>query len=194
MNTDCLDGLSTISSDTFDAIVTSPPYFAPPYHEQEGLGATEIEYLKNLSIRLLAAMRTLKHSGVMFLNLGEIVPNRTPWKTVGLLVDGGFKYFGEYIWRQDETHHESIYVLGKSPFSGMISGVWDLGLDSKTLRFPETLVENCLKRFQNVGYVLDPFAGFGTTGVVARRLGWDFLGFEKKADTCAAANSRILSV
>ena len=39
--------------------------------------------------------------------------------------------------------------------------------------------------------VLDPFAGSGTTGVAAIRLGRRFIGFEINADYCQKANERI---
>ena len=45
--------------------------------------------------------------------------------------------------------------------------------------FPETIVEPCILASSRVGdMVLDPFAGTGTTGMVARRLGRKFIGCE----------------
>jgi hypothetical protein len=41
------------------------------------------------------------------------------------------------------------------------------------------------------GLVLDPFCGAGTTGIVARRLGLRFLGFELDAEMCDVARARI---
>lgn len=41
------------------------------------------------------------------------------------------------------------------------------------------------------GLVLDPFCGAGTTGIVARRLGLRFLGYELDAEMVAVARSRI---
>src|SRR6201998_4271881 len=42
--------------------------------------------------------------------------------------------------------------------------------------------------------VLDPFCGTGTTGAVARRLRRRFLGFEREAESAAAAERRIAAV
>jgi len=39
--------------------------------------------------------------------------------------------------------------------------------------------------------VLDPFAGSGTVGVVAWKLGRDFVGFDLSPDYCEMANRRI---
>jgi DNA modification methylase len=41
------------------------------------------------------------------------------------------------------------------------------------------------------GTVLDPFTGSGTTGVVACRLGRDFIGIELNPDYAAMAGRRI---
>jgi DNA modification methylase len=42
--------------------------------------------------------------------------------------------------------------------------------------------------------VLDPFCGSGTTGVVAKNLGRDFVGIELNADYAEMARQRIDSV
>ena len=44
------------------------------------------------------------------------------------------------------------------------------------------------------GTVLDPFAGSGTTGVVAKRLGRDFVGVEINPDYAKMAADRIAEV
>lgn len=60
--------------------------------------------------------------------------------------------------------------------------------------FPERLVEPCiLAGCPESGTVLDPFAGSGTTGAVAKRLGWDFVGCEINPDYWQMATDRIAS-
>jgi DNA modification methylase len=45
--------------------------------------------------------------------------------------------------------------------------------------FPETLVRNCILLSTQPGdTVLDPFMGSGTTAVVSKQLGREYLGFE----------------
>ena len=41
------------------------------------------------------------------------------------------------------------------------------------------------------GIVLDPFMGSGTTGLVAKRLGYRYIGFEVNPEYCKMANKRI---
>jgi site-specific DNA-methyltransferase (adenine-specific) len=58
--------------------------------------------------------------------------------------------------------------------------------------FPERLVETCiLASCPPGGMVLDPFLGSGTTAVVARRLGRDFVGIELVAEYCLIAQRRL---
>ena len=60
--------------------------------------------------------------------------------------------------------------------------------------FPEALVEPCVLAGSAPGdVVLDPFAGSGTTGVVALRHGRAFVGCELNPDYAALARERIAS-
>lgn len=61
--------------------------------------------------------------------------------------------------------------------------------------FPERLVEPCiLAGSTEGGVVLDPFTGSGTTGVVAKRLGRDFVGVEINPQYRRMAIDRIAAV
>ena len=58
--------------------------------------------------------------------------------------------------------------------------------------FPEDLVKTCLLAgCPEGGLVLDPFLGSGTTAVVARQLGRDYLGIDCVADYCDMARRRL---
>lgn len=60
--------------------------------------------------------------------------------------------------------------------------------------FPEKLVEPCvLAGCPPGGIVLDPFMGSGTTGVVAKRLGREFVGIDINTDYCTMAAERIVA-
>lgn len=57
--------------------------------------------------------------------------------------------------------------------------------------FPEKLVETCLlASCPASGTVLDPFVGSGTCGVVAKRLGLNFVGIDCHAEYCRLAQAR----
>jgi DNA modification methylase len=58
--------------------------------------------------------------------------------------------------------------------------------------FPEKLIEPCILAGSPVnGVVLDPFFGAGTTGVVANRLGRNYLGLELNPEFIEIAKSRL---
>jgi DNA modification methylase len=61
--------------------------------------------------------------------------------------------------------------------------------------FPEKLVENCILSSSKLGdLVCDPFAGSGTTGVVAKKLGRYFFGIDLSETYAALANDRIQKI
>lgn len=58
--------------------------------------------------------------------------------------------------------------------------------------YPDTLIEPCvLAGCPEGGIVLDPFMGAGTTGMVARKHGRDYIGIELNAEYIDIANKRI---
>lgn len=75
----------------------------------------------------------------------------------------------------------SVWTVSTSGFRGAHFAV-----------FPEKLIEPCiLAGCPEGGMVLDPFMGSGTTGVVAKRLGRDFVGVEINPDYAKMAADRI---
>ena len=97
---------------------------------------------------------------------------RQPGKTNGPLKPGG----------DGKTRNKrSVWSLCPAYFKGAHCAV-----------FPEKLVEPCiLAGCPEGGMVLDPFAGSGTTGVVAKRLGCSFTGVEINPAYCKIATDRI---
>jgi len=70
------------------------------------------------------------------------------------------------------------------------------GLDARihTTQKPVALMEDLIRDFTNPGEtILDPFAGGGTTGVAAIRLGRSFVGYERDAEMHAKAMVRLQS-
>jgi len=64
--------------------------------------------------------------------------------------------------------------------------------DAHFATFPEALPERCITAGTKLGdTVLDPFAGSGTTGQVAIRLGRSFLGIELNPEYAGLARTRI---
>ena len=77
----------------------------------------------------------------------------------------------------------SVWTVGSMPFKG-----------AHFATFPPKLIEPCiLAGSPPGGVVLDPFAGAGTTGLVALRHGRQFIGIELNPDYIAIARERIIA-
>ena len=75
----------------------------------------------------------------------------------------------------------SVWIITTKPFSGAHFAV-----------FPPEIPEICIKAGSKAGdTVLDPFAGAGTTGVVAEKLGRHFVGVELNPQYVEMAERRI---
>lgn len=85
-NVDCLDGLKQVPNDTLDVVVTSPPYWGQ--RESTGLGGEPDprEYIQKLTTILAEAMRCLKPSGTLWLNIGDAYNTPINWRR------GDYKY------------------------------------------------------------------------------------------------------
>jgi len=79
-NVDCLTGLKDVPSDSFDVVVTSPPYWGQ--REGAGLGSEPDPrtYIGNLVTILAETMRCLKPSGTLWLNIGDSYNTPINWR------------------------------------------------------------------------------------------------------------------
>jgi DNA modification methylase len=78
-------------------------------------------------------------------------------------------------------NRRSVWTVTTKPFKG-----------SHFATFPPDLIEPMIKAGCPIGgTVLDPFFGSGTTGLVALKLGRDFIGIELNPDYCKMAHDRI---
>jgi DNA modification methylase len=79
-NIDCLIGLRATPSDSLDAVVTSPPYWGQRGGAGLGTEADPRDYIRNLVEVLAEAMRCLKPSGTLWLNLGDAYNTPINWR------------------------------------------------------------------------------------------------------------------
>ena len=81
----------------------------------------------------------------------------------------------------ETRNRRSVWTITTKPFSG-----------AHFATFPPDLIEPMIKAGCPVGgTVLDPFFGAGTTGLVALKLGREFIGIELNAEYCEMAQKRI---
>ncbi len=135
-----------------------------------------------------------------------------PWRVALALQADGWYLRADIIWHKPNPmpekrsldrparSHEYLFLLSKSEryfYDSMISTRTVWSVNSRTgngwhfAMMPEALVEPCiLAGCCRGGLILDPFIGSGTVGVVAERLGYDWVGvdltYQKLAGACTA--------
>lgn len=82
---------------------------------------------------------------------------------------------------KDFRNKRDVWTLSTEPFA-----------EAHFATFPQKLVEPCVLAGSRTGdIVLDPFAGSGTVGLVARRHNRQYVGVELKQDYCTMAQRRL---
>jgi DNA modification methylase len=86
------------------------------------------------------------------------------------------------IWGADgKRNKRSVWTVTTKPYSG-----------AHFATYPQDLIVDCIKAgCPKDGLVLDPFMGAGTTALVARKLGRNYIGTELNPDYVAIAEQRL---
>lgn len=97
--------------------------------------------------------------------------------------NSGSNVCGSVPWEGSTRNKRTVWTVATRPFSEAHFAV-----------FPEELIVPCIKAgCPPGGLVLDPFSGAGTTAVVAKKLGRNYIGFELNPDYIAIFQRRIES-
>lgn len=84
-------------------------------------------------------------------------------------------------WEELKANKRSVWTVTTKPFK-----------EAHFATFPEKLITDPIKAgCPENGIVLDPFMGAGTTALVARKLGRNYIGFELNADYIKIAEARL---
>lgn len=120
-------------------------------------------------------------------------PGKTNGKMKAALPRFGGKKYGDDSSEESRTKSGSPYVPTLRRNKRDVWAISTGGFKGAHFAvFPEKLVEPCiLAGCPKGGTVLDPFAGSGTSGVVAKRLGRNFIGIDVNGDYCRMAEDRI---
>lgn len=191
INIDCNEGMTCIPDDSIDLILTDPPYVKDQWEAAYQTLATQ-------------GARILKPSGYLISYCGHINLNRI----MRIMDDAGLSYY----WIVMQGNHgakclvhsrniiagfKPIIVYQKPPVKATNRVSLDVvtGKRSKTYHAWQQDIHEAihlLRVFAKPGdRVLDPFAGTGTTGLAAKALGLNYIGYEIDPETFAVALGRM---
>jgi site-specific DNA-methyltransferase (adenine-specific) len=142
-----------------------------------------------------------------------------PWRLAFALQDDGWYLRADVVWNKPNAMpesvkdrptrtHEYLFMFTKDeryfydrnaiiePNGRNARSVWNIHTQpfprAHFATFPPKLVEPCVKASTRPGdFVLDPFFGSGTVGLVARQLGRQYLGIELHPEYVAMAADRL---
>ncbi len=217
---DCLDpqaGMASLADKSVDHVITDPPYEAEAHtlgrrHGKPGGGAEEapldfapIGQEQRAQAAWFIASATMRWC-LVFCQAEAL----TLWRDA-LAAGGGLQYKRACVWIKPGAApqftgdrpgmgYETIvacHAHGKSRWNGGgLHGVFEFppetGERVHMTQKPVALMEKLIRLFTDPGdLILDPFAGSGTTGVAAIRLGRRFIGWEKDPKYHAIAVKRL---
>lgn len=191
-NTDAFTFLETLSTGSVDITFTSPPYNRRRDDTYDHYSDTIEDYFQFLSRLITESLRvTRRHT---FLNIQTNYYNRRDvLKVMGQFADDIQENF---IWGKTNpkpssgnsitNSYEMILVLGKTPLRSKTTYTKNLLLTSVGKSHPEhravmntQVAEFFISKFAHTGdLILDPFMGTGTTALVARNFGCNYIGSE----------------
>lgn len=214
---DCFSELSKLPDDSVDVVITDPPY-EPETHTSERRvaragGRLEVEPISFPPIteaERVEASRQMARLARRWILVFCQIEGAMKWRAA--LEAAGAVYKRTCIWVKPDgkpqysgdrpgTGYEGIvacHAPGRSMWNGGgAHGVYVVsrGGEPRTghqTQKPLALMETLVRLFSNHGeLILDPYAGSGSTGVAAIRLGRRFLGWERDAAYAEIARKRL---
>jgi len=216
---DCLEELKKMKDNSIDCVITSPPYedIAGAGYTANSKDVLFLKLYSEFIDKLFREYaRILKRGGQVFFNVKSKTASKTLRTPHWLEFTEGFglldfksyiiwKYAGSFDSTNKRFHldYEIIYHLSKGDITipenknikDSLTSVWYIPHNIKNrvhpTQMPEKVVENIIDRAGITGVVLDSFMGSGTTGVVCKREGLEFVGIELNPNYYDLAKSRI---
>lgn len=214
---DCLSGLASLEDASIDVVITDPPYEAEAHTSHRLVaragGKLKVEPLTFPPITEELRAESARHMArlarrwiLVFCQVEAAMKWRAALEGAGAVYkrtclwvkpDGKPQYSGD----RPGIGYESIvacHAPGRSSWNGggahgvfIVNKSGDARTGHQTQK-PLALMEILVRLFSNPGeLILDPFAGSGTTGVAAIRLGRRFLGWELSPQYLVIARKRL---
>ena len=214
-----LEGLKKIPSNSIDLIVTDPPENPKKDKPRSSTPVTIQEYFEWNELWLSESHRVLKETGAIYIICGwrysgmfhsllsnqfqiqtriswmntnsNDQPNLPVWKNN--LSDIWFaSKSGEFMFEQKPVSNSDNSDNLPSNFWGDMLGLNFRPESNQLDSIPDEVVNRILKASSfKLNWVLDPFARSGGIGIVAKKIGRRFIGFEINKDKLILAMKRI---
>ena len=217
---DCLEVMKDIEDKSIDVIITSPPYedIAGAGYTANSKDVLFLKlYSEFIDKLFIQYHRILKDGGQLFFNVKSKTNNKTLRTPHWLEFTEGFKlldfksyiiwkYAGSFDSTESRFHldYEIIYHLSKGDIKltpnkeiqDPLTSVWYIPHNIKNrlhpTQMPEKVVENILDRAGiNNGVVIDNFMGSGTTALVCKNKGINYIGIELNPNNCDIIKERV---
>lgn len=212
-NGDCRELLQRIEDQSVDAVVCDPPYGTDVprdgYGRRQVYGGNAVHIQNDQDLSLL--------TGVMPVLYAKLKPNAfavifcSPKNRRGAedaCLAAGFNVCGEVVWDKKSPglgggiryQHETVLLCSKGKPSGKAALFsvlcYHVDKQNRPERHPHEKPVGLLRQLINYvsepnDFVLDPFAGIGSTLVAAVREGRRCLGFEIEGKYCEFAKRRL---
>ena len=154
-------------------------------------------------------LRVIKYDGAIFYNHKHHITNGLREKKVYKIVDP-FPVRQEIIWYKGHgqnfkkesfvAHYEKIFLICNPKFvldgeksirnGGDVWHIPNINKNPHPAPFPEELARRAIAS-TSAQIIMDPFSGSGTTAVVAKKLGRDYIGFELSPEYVAMSQRRL---
>lgn len=218
-NENCLETLKNIPNDSIDLVVTSPPYnmnlrirngkycsrqitkeFTTKYDGFDD--NTPINEYYDFHLKVLKEL--IRTSSIIFYNIQIVTGSkRAFFKIINknnaqpAMAKNVLNRRTELILIFDSKNAISRQFKKTNFDRGTLDDIWNIKRGKKIVNshsavFPEELVEHILKNFSNEGdLIYDPFMGTGTTAVVTKRMGRNYIGSELSNEYIKVIEGRL---
>ncbi len=211
--------LKDFPSESIDLIYLDPPFFTQQDWTKNGCSFSDKfknmeEYIDFMSLRLKELHHILKSSGTIYLHcsyhalhyiiieMNEIFKNYQTtiiWQrfsgTFGQKSKKIFPEISEYIIVYTKGDKYTYNINDGEKITNIWTDIYRLGKSDYPTQKPEALLERIIKASSNSkDIVLDPFCGSGTTCVVAKKLGRNYIGIDNSEDAVKLSEQRLKEV
>jgi site-specific DNA-methyltransferase (adenine-specific) len=197
----CIDIMRTMSSESFDFVLTDPPYLVS-YRDRAGRSIQNDQSDAWMLPAFREIYRVLKPNRffVCFYGWSRVDRFMCAWRAAGFRVVGHMVFVKRYASASKflRYQHEQAYLLAKgSPEfpSNAIGDVIEMRYSGNTFhptQKPVSALVPLIQSFSNEGdLVLDPFCGSGSTLVAAQVMARAYLGIELDETYYSIARDRM---